>query len=481
MQTLAIKQNAFLESVCAHFASFDYRGYTGESMSKAQWEELVTAGIYQPVIPRSHGGRQNYEELSRMIEKAASHNLGLAMSLIVSTLLFADNVMEYGSEELKKEVITDLTAHAGLGGIAIIEPEVGSGLSLMQTFAEKEGDGFRIKGKKHWQCFSTSGGWWLITAKNKHQPDTAGAFGFYVHKSAEGGFRTAREYQPKGLHLIDFGVNELDAFIPDYRRLRLSGTGIPEIYQLIIPTWRQFAALGSGFLSRIYEEATKFAGSRPCPAGYLKDIGYVRYRLGNIAACRTICQALFKYVIGFFRSSEKVTREIFPAQCIKVMASDCMLAAAMEYQILCGANGYRYDAPDNIAAMATNDAQAFVMLSIPNDVLSLYLAKEFPETPGAERPAALWELISRSHFTHPAVAYLEPYKKELAYTPVENAELVMSGRILTRVFAIAALDRYKSSADADPESISSAMVYCVNEIVTILGKQSIVQQISKVI
>ncbi|MBC9932694.1 acyl-CoA dehydrogenase family protein [Chitinophaga qingshengii] len=476
-----MKQTPFLEQVCEHFSAFDYRHYTQGNISKAWWEKLVTAGIYQPVIRRSDDGRENYEELSRMIAQAAYHNLGLAMSFIVSTLLFADNVMEYGTEALKKEVLADLSDHAGLGGIAIIEPEVGSGLRLMQTVAEKEGDGFRIKGKKHWQCFSTSAGWWLVTAKNKGQDETAGAFGFYVHKSAAGGFRTAQTYQPKGLHVIDFGVNELDAYVPDYRRLNLCGTGIPEIYQLIIPTWRQFASLGNGFLSRMYEESVKFASERPCPAGYLKDIAFVRYRLGNIAACRTICQALFHYVIDFFRNNEKGTREIFPAQCIKVMASDCMLSGAMHYQILCGANGYRYDASDNIAAMAVNDAQAFVMLSIPNDVLSLYLANEFLEKFGREGHTTFRDLITHSPFTQAAAAHLEPYKKELAYMPAGNLELVMSGQILTRIFAIAALDQYSSTAEADPESISAAILYCVNEIATILGNKSIAQQISNVI
>lgn len=476
-----MKQNAFLEDICAHFPSFDYRQLKGGNVSKASWRKLVTAGIYLPVIPHSYHGRENHEELSLMIGRAAYYNLGLAMSLIVSTLLFAGNVMRYGSVELKEEVIKDLLDHAGLGSIAIIEPESGSGLSLLQTFAEKERDGFRIKGKKHWQCFSTSADWWLITAKNRYEPDTAGAFGFYVHKSAEGGFQTVREYQSKGLRLIDFGVNELDAFIPDYRRLRLSGTGIPEIYQLITPTWRQFAALGSGFLKRIYEEAMMFTSSRPCPAGHLKDIEFVRYRLGNIAACRTICRALFKYVIDCLRSNGKVRGETFPAQCIKVMASDSMLAAATEYQILCGAAGYQYDAHDSIAAMAVNDAQAFMILSIPNDVLSLSLAKEFLEMSGKAGQVTLWDSITLSHFTQPAAVYLEPYKKELQYSPVENLELVMTGRILSRVFALAALDLYKSALEVDAVNISSSALYCVNEIVTILGKQAIARQILKVV
>lgn len=479
MQTLTTKQSPFLEKTCEHFPYFDYHHYNQGNMSKELWSKLVASGIYLPVIPRSYNGRENYEELSRMIEKAAYHNLGLAMSLIVSTLLFADNVIEYGTEDLKKEVIKDLSDHAGLGGIAIIEPAVGSGLGLMQTVAEKEDGGFRIKGKKHWQCFSTSAGWWLITAKNRIQQETEGAFGFYVHKSEEGGFRTVGTYQSKGLHVIDFGVNELDAFVPDYRKLNLCGTGIPEIYQLVIPTWRQFASLGQGFLSRIYEESEKYISSRPCPAGYLKNIEFVRYRLGNIAACRTICQALFNYVIDYLRNNEKGKRDIFPAQCIKVMASDCMLTGAMHYQTLCGANGYRYDAHDNIAAMAVNDAQAFVMLSFPNDVLSLYLAKEFLDRSGADENSSFWKLINESHFTQPAAAYLEQYKKDLEYMPAGNLELVMSGKILTRIFAIATLEQYRSAAEAKPESISSAILYCVHEITTILSQKLIAKQISK--
>lgn len=478
MKKAITKQNPFLEQICAHFPAFDYRHARG-NMPKLLWEKLVRSGVYLPVIPLSYNGRDNDEEVSAMITHAAYHNLGLAMSLIVSTLLFAGNVMEYGTEELKKEVIKDLTDHAGLGGIAIIEPEGGSGISLMQTVAEKEGGGFRIKGKKHWLCFSASADWWLIAARNSGQPEAAGTFGFYVHKSAEGGFRAARAYQPKGLHLIDFGMNEVDAFVPDYRRLNLRGAGISGIHQLIVPTWRQFASLGSGFLSRIYEESVTFTAARPCPGGYLKDIAFVRYQLGNIAACRTICQALSEYLRDCSGNSEKGRQDVFPAQCIKVMASEAMLTGAMHYQVLCGGNGYRYDAPDNIAAMAVNDAQAFIISSIPNDVLSLFLAQGFLDMPGAETQATFWTLINHSPFTQPAAVYLEQYKKDLDYMPAGNLELVMCGRILTRLFAITALDRYRSAGE--PENISSSILYCLDEISAVLGKKSIAQQISKAI
>ncbi|AKK71353.1 hypothetical protein OK18_00710 [Chryseobacterium gallinarum] len=479
MQQFTLKSHDNVEKICSHFHLFDYVHHQKESISKDQWNKLVTAGIYLPVIPKSHNGLESKADLTMMINRAAYHNLGLAMSLIVSTLLFADNVIEYGSQDLKNEVIHDLLNNNGQGGIAIIEPKAGSGLSLMQTVAEKVDGGFRIRGSKHWQCFSRHADWWLITAKNKDQPVAAGAFGFYIHKNQEGGFRTVETYASKGLHQIDFGANKLDVFIPEYRRLNLSGTGIPQIYQLVIPTWQQFASLGKGFLSRIYEESEKYVSSRASPDGHLKDIDFVRYRLGNIAACRTICEALFNYVLNSFSTYPKGKREIFPAQCIKVMASDAMLTGAMHYQTICGANGYRYAADNNIAAIAADDAQAFVMLSFPNDVLSLYLAKEFLHKTEVEKNKSFWTLINESGYTHAAAIHLEDLRNELNYCPSGNLELVLSGKILTRIFAITALKAYSPSNQVDQEKISSALLYCVNEIKMTLSERSISKQISK--
>lgn len=161
------------------------------------------------------------------------------------------------------------------------------------------------------------------------------------------------------------------------------------------------------------------------------------------------------------------------------MASDAMLTGAMHYQTICGANGYRYAADNNIAAIAADDAQAFVMLSFPNDVLSLYLAKEFLHKTEVEKNKSFWTLINESGYTHAAAIHLEDLRNELNYCPSGNLELVLSGKILTRIFAITALKAYSPSNQVDQEKISSALLYCVNEIKMTLSERSISKQISK--
>ena len=77
---------------------------------------------------------------------------------------------------------------------------------MTTTFEEVDG-GYHIRGLKHWQGFSTTGHWWLVAAKN----DTDGRrYGYFIVKRSEG-LRTVRRYEPVGMKLLDYGLNEIDA------------------------------------------------------------------------------------------------------------------------------------------------------------------------------------------------------------------------------------------------------------------------------
>ncbi|MCW3466233.1 acyl-CoA dehydrogenase family protein [Chitinophaga nivalis] len=475
------QSNPDTETFLAQFSdillAFDYKERPEGHLPEEVWKQLVDTGMYLPVIPAAHGGRENFAEISLLLEKAAYHNLGLAMSMNIPTLLFLRNVMLYANVTTREEVLADLLPHGRMGGFAVIEPGVGSGSVTMRTFFEQEDDGYRITGSKHWQGFSGAAHWWLIAAKDKAGGAAGDKVSFFIHKRAAGGFTTTVKYVPIGITLMDYGVNELDLFVPAYRKLELEQMSFNAIFLLTSPSWGQWTAMGAGFLTRIYEEAFRYAANRKVPAGYLLEVEHVRYRLGLIAACRDVCRALLAYLLQDTEINTQAPSDLFPWQVMKVLAADSMIAGALHYQELCGGDGCRYQAESNFSAQAVQDAKGFAIFGGSNDMLYALLTHYCLTAPGADAATDLLQLVENYAPVSSVAAVLEE-SGPIPDVPKSNTAMVICGRILARLFAIVVIKRFKHTIPLETTAVIAATTYCKQEIAALLLNWSVASAIT---
>lgn len=345
--------------------------FPNKPFPRADWKNLTDKGIMLSMIPEAFGGRDSHKELCALIESISRHNLPLGMYTMIITVLFIRNVTKYGSEELKQEVLPLFSTKALIGGFALTEPGCGSNLARMTTVYEETEQGYLITGQKHWQAFSLSADWWLVAAKNI---DNEKEFGYFIIKADEG-FKTVEQYDALGLKAIDYGRNEVNAAIPKYRRLAVTSEKLEGAIDMLCASRLSMAAMASGFTSRIYEEVLQRAGSRKIGKGTLYDIDYVRYKIRLIDACKTISKALQVYVTDYNDFRNTLTEHFFEAQAVKTLSTDKMLECALNYQQICGGEGYRYDAPGNTAAYALLDSRVYTIFDGTNDLLSQQLTE----------------------------------------------------------------------------------------------------------
>ena len=116
-------------------------------------KEMVELGIFGVTIPEEYGGSASPgEEL--VYAMLAVHEVAraeLSMSLPVYTLLnlgWSYLVVRHGSEELKKELLSNVASGKWFIGIATTESGGGSDLSNIKTTAKKTSDGLIISGEK---------------------------------------------------------------------------------------------------------------------------------------------------------------------------------------------------------------------------------------------------------------------------------------------------------------------------------------------
>lgn len=165
-----------------------------------------------PALPRQYGGRDSHVEMCRVVEILAEWNLPLGMYTKIITAVALRPIAMRAGEGAKQEVLPLFaTGEPMICGFASTEPSCGSAMSSMATTFEQVQDGFRIQGTKRWQGFSASAHWWVVSAKND------GRYGYFIVKRSEG-FRTVQRYEPIGMQVLDYGLNEIDAVVPAHRK-----------------------------------------------------------------------------------------------------------------------------------------------------------------------------------------------------------------------------------------------------------------------
>lgn len=407
---------------------FDCAVYPQQNIPTKDWELLTRAGVLLPVVPAEYGGRHSHVELCRILESIAEWNLPLAMYVKITTAVALRPVPLYASPETQREVLPEFTSGKPITfGFASTEPGCGSAMSSMATTFTRHANGYALRGRKHWQGFSSTASWWLVSAKN----DTQGReYGYFVLRRNEG-FHTTERYDPIGMKALDYGVNDIDAFVPTHRRLNAKSSDLSAMVELLMPPRSMMAALAAGFLRRISREAHAYTAGRRLGRGHLNDIGFVRYRLASIDTSYTICQALAHHL----RTEMDITTDMtssFPAsQAIKTVTTERMRRSADDYQQLVGGEGYRCESPTNLAAQAFLDTRVFTIFDGTNDLLSQqltqYCQRQLDGQP-LSKFLAQWPLTADAVKQGANFTFLDG--------DLRQEQLVLAGRAIAYAFAL---------------------------------------------
>jgi alkylation response protein AidB-like acyl-CoA dehydrogenase len=132
-------------------------GPTQEGPAEKAWREAMgERGWGVPTWPKEYGGggltRKQAHILNEEMARAGAYNPIGGMGV----MMFGPTLLEYGSEEQKREHIPAIARGEIRWCQGYSEPNAGSDLANLQTFAEDKGDHYLVNGQKTW----TSGGQW---------------------------------------------------------------------------------------------------------------------------------------------------------------------------------------------------------------------------------------------------------------------------------------------------------------------------------
>ena len=444
------------------------------NLPRYDWEVLTKNGILLSLIPKEYGGRNSHIELCDLIEMIAKYNLPVSMYTMIITALFIRNVAKFGSKETQDEVLTDFSKKALIGGFALTEPQAGSNLAKMQTTFEKVEGGYLIQGKKHWQAFSSTANWWLVAAKEKNG-DEKKVYHFIIKR--EEGFKTLEQYEAMGLKAIDYGLNEIDALIPEHRKLNLEHGNLKDTLEMLCASRLSMAAMASGFTFRVFQESESKTKNRPIGNSTLFDLGFVKLKIKKIESNTIITKALFLYLRNTVDFRDYLYKSYFEAQAIKVLATDKMLESALSYQQLCGGEGYRYNSPSNIASYALLDSRVFTIFDGTNDLLCQQLTEfVLKESRGK---SSLKEFLESYKHTKNAFKYIN-FDVSVINFVEKHENKVLTGKIISRLFGVQCLDNMlcEQTSEFTSRKIQNSIESLKSDIQKIMSDIQYAQNIS---
>jgi alkylation response protein AidB-like acyl-CoA dehydrogenase len=180
-----IRQTA--RSFCdAEIAPYAAEWDRAEAIDRRIVGELASLGVLAAALPEEHGGlgldMVSYTLLVEELGRADSNVRGIVS---VSNGLYGKSVARWGTPKQRERLLAPLAAGEELGCYALTEPGAGSDPGSLETRAERDGDGYVLRGQK---VFITLGSWaaWALVFARTGEPGPRGITCFVVPTSAEG-------------------------------------------------------------------------------------------------------------------------------------------------------------------------------------------------------------------------------------------------------------------------------------------------------
>jgi hypothetical protein len=168
--------------IAPHAAEWD----RAEAIDRAIVAKLASLGFLAAALPDEHGGlgldMVSYTLLVEELGRADSNVRGIVS---VSNGLYGKSVARWGTPDQRQRLLEPLAAGEELGCYALTEPGAGSDPGSLETRAERDGDGYVLRGQK---VFITLGSWatWALVFARTGEAGPRGITCFVVPTSADG-------------------------------------------------------------------------------------------------------------------------------------------------------------------------------------------------------------------------------------------------------------------------------------------------------
>ena len=277
------------------------------------FKKLGDAGLLGIHKPEGFGGMGlDYSYNVAAAEALGEINCGaIPMAIGVQTDMATPALARYGSDELRRDYLAPAIAGDMVACVGVSEPEAGSDVAAIRTYARRDGDDYVINGGKMWITNSLQADFMVMLANTADPAEGGGRHGnksLIVVPMNAPGVHKARKLEKIGNHASDTG----QIFFEDVRvpvRNRIGDEGAGFMYQMQQfeeeRLWAAVSALRG--LQKCIDETIDYTRSRKAFGKSVLDNQVVHYRLAELQIEVEMFRAATEKAVARYARGENIT------------------------------------------------------------------------------------------------------------------------------------------------------------------------------
>lgn len=248
------------------------------------WPKAGELGMLCPTVPEEYGGLGLDFGYNAIVDEESAYYGGAATGFSLQSDIVVSYIINYGSEEQKKQWLPKMISGEVITAIAMTEPGTGSDLQGMQTTARKDGNHYVINGSKTYITNGQNADLILVCVKTNTeiQPAWKGMSIVLVEADREG-YKRGRKLDKIGMDEAD--TSELffeDVRVPMTNCLGEEGKGFIYLMSELPQERLSIAVSAMASSQKAFDETVEFARDRKVFGKPLLDFQNTRFVLADL-------------------------------------------------------------------------------------------------------------------------------------------------------------------------------------------------------
>jgi glutaryl-CoA dehydrogenase (non-decarboxylating) len=346
------EEHKALQQTVREFVAGEVAPYIKEWDEKAHFErsvfdKMAELGLMGVCIPEQYGGAGfDYISLGLVCEELEACDTFLRVAMSVHVGLNSLSVYSWGTEEQKQQYLVPQAKGEKLATFGLTEPNAGSDVVGMRSYAKRDGDDWVLNGEKMWISLGNTADnflffCWTDLEKQKAR-DHSGMSCFIVERSMPG-FSSGTLHGKMGIRAGDTGYFSLqDVRVPKENMLGHEGEGF-KIAMFSLENGRYTVASGATGVIRASRDASvAYANTREVQGQKIGNFQLVKQKIANMEADYQMAHLLWLRAGYLKNMGLPSARAASLAKWQATVRSEAAASMAIE---LHGANGYTNDYP----------------------------------------------------------------------------------------------------------------------------------------
>ena len=335
---------AFVEKeIVPHVDAWEAEG----RIPREVWRRLGALGFLGLEFPTEYGGT-GADFLSSVVlgeEMARCRSGGVAFSVLVHTDMSSPWLTRFGTEAQKQRYLPGIVAGETVCALGITEPGTGSDMAALTTRAVRDGDVFRITGRKIFITNGVYGDLYFVaartgdgTAARRHD-----GISMFLVERGRPGFAVSRALDKMGMRASDTAELAFeDCPVPSENLLGVEGRGFQQLAAGLQRERIMAAVLALSGARQALEDTVTYVKERTAFGEPLAAKQVLRHRVADMATELEAARQLVYHAATRYAAGEDCATEVSMA---KLFATEAANRVAYQAVQLHGGYGYMREFP----------------------------------------------------------------------------------------------------------------------------------------